>query len=404
VVEASEPTLTALSTLLRNTVGYQIGADGAVRRIAPTGGGLASPDLFIAALRVPGLDPGLYHYDAPRHKLERLPYSIDTEWTEALAADGPLPPCVLIGTGAAGRLYMKYQNFSFRILHLDAGVVQAYLLDTAHTLGLSVEPYDDMVDASLARILRLATRRNQNIVTFAYGISGGLEKHGRPESGFSPQVFDQVLGMRRQTYRSRVELTPASASQVRFQDAAGYTFGELLEQRRSVRDFAGLGASGEQVASILEAMDCFNAVGLHRLRFWVALREPAAGLNAGMYRFAPGTTNRFCAVRHTFTFENMLDLVSQRNIATAPAVVLCTGDLGNALRQRGPRGYRELLMSAGGAVARGLMAATYLGLGACPFGGIFESGLRRLTETDGYKDCPLFGFVFGEPKEQQVGS
>ena len=80
-----------LATLLWFAAGYQKIEGGALRRIAPTAGGLGSPELFVIARQVAGLPEGLYRYHSPRHVLERLKDSSFPLMHAALGTAGVLP-------------------------------------------------------------------------------------------------------------------------------------------------------------------------------------------------------------------------------------------------------------------------------------------------------------------------
>jgi hypothetical protein len=140
------------------------------------------------------------------------------------------------------------------------------------------------------------------------------------------------------------------------------------------------------------------------VRLWLAVSQGDAALAPGVYELAeladplvarlvaPLTRREASCVR-----EQVEHCILQRGLAAGPAAIFFTGDLARALTQRGPRGYRELLLMIGSQAARVLTTASALGIAACPSGGLLEDGFRALTHTDGYRDCLLFALGLGMP-------
>ncbi len=146
--------LPQLSTLLHYGAGYEDRGHGRPRRLAPSGGGLESPELFVIARRIPGLRAGLYRYHAPRHVLERLPETSPVVLSVAMGS-ADLPAWAIVGTAHLGRVERKYRGFAYRLVHLDAGIVLGYLRDVGSTLGLRLVHYHGLQDDALIHALRL---------------------------------------------------------------------------------------------------------------------------------------------------------------------------------------------------------------------------------------------------------
>ena len=145
--------LSEVAALLR--AGYGISADGVQPlRTAPSGGALYPLELTLAARRVEGLAPGLYHFDPLDDVLES-------------AGDGPVKiaattPFAEIATGAAAvvivsamfwRSRFKYGLRGYRFVLLETGHVAQNVLLAAAALGLAAVPlggfYDRRVDELL---------------------------------------------------------------------------------------------------------------------------------------------------------------------------------------------------------------------------------------------------------------
>ena len=122
-------------------------------RAVPSGGALYPLEVYVAALRVEGLEPGLYHYDPLRPALEivRLGESAErvadlSTYPEIVTASG----AVLILTAMFWRTRFKYGLRGYRFALLEAGHVVQNVVLAATGLGLAEVPlggyYDRLTD------------------------------------------------------------------------------------------------------------------------------------------------------------------------------------------------------------------------------------------------------------------
>ena len=154
--------LEAFATLLHMTAGVQhwVTARGEGRvalKTSPSGGARHPIELYVLARRVGGLSPGVYHYAADDHLLERLPDSTEpppfdrilpTQWWYRDAA------ALVLFTAVFERTRWRYQTpRAYRAVLLEAGhVCQTFCL-TATWLGLA--PFCSMAidDRAAERLL-----------------------------------------------------------------------------------------------------------------------------------------------------------------------------------------------------------------------------------------------------------
>ena len=164
-------------------------------RIAPSAGGLGSAELFVVVRDLPGLAPGVYHYFAYEHVLERLRATSDTVLAGALGlAPAELPPVLLVGTAHLTKVRQKYNDFAFRFGHLDAGVTRAFMDDLLRAAGV---PYRDLVDArdaAVAEAISLPTVGTRNMVTFVWGL-GHVEPLDVPAQVVAHQYVDMLAAL-----------------------------------------------------------------------------------------------------------------------------------------------------------------------------------------------------------------
>ncbi|GGW85968.1 hypothetical protein GCM10010297_03500 [Streptomyces malachitofuscus] len=174
-VESLPPTALSeehLGELLRRTAGLRRGPeDLPLQRWAPTGGNLASVELYLAMDQGwDGLPGTLFRYDDLEHALMAVrPDSVAVEELLAgtdLAGKGPYP-AVVVMVGALARVTAKYEQHAHRLVHLDAGCATAQLGAVAAGYGLDVclaRSWDGTVAGTLC------LNEDEQLVTVVAGI------------------------------------------------------------------------------------------------------------------------------------------------------------------------------------------------------------------------------------------
>jgi SagB-type dehydrogenase family enzyme len=112
-----------------------------VYKTSPSGGARHPGEVYIMALRVEGLRPGLYHYHPERHYLKRLRTSVTPEKASLYCARQEHPrdaAALFFMTAIFGRTMWKYRNArAYRVVLLEAGhLCQTFCL-VATWLGLA---------------------------------------------------------------------------------------------------------------------------------------------------------------------------------------------------------------------------------------------------------------------------
>jgi SagB-type dehydrogenase family enzyme len=144
---SEEPvSLDAVSKLLQMTWGVQGYVDspyfGPLPLKTSASGGARHPvEAYLLALKVVGLDPGLYHYDAKDHALELIFSKATPQMARAYCADQPYvahAAALFIMTGVFARSMWKYQHpRAYRVVLLDAGHLGQTFCLTATRMGLA---------------------------------------------------------------------------------------------------------------------------------------------------------------------------------------------------------------------------------------------------------------------------
>jgi SagB-type dehydrogenase family enzyme len=138
--------LDAVSTLLHTTWGVQ----GYIEahpfgplplKTSPSGGARHPIEVYLMALKVKGLNPGLYHYDARDHALEKLSSDATPQMARAYCADQPYAAglaALFIMTAVFARTMWKYHHpRAYRVVLLDAGHLGQTFCLTATRMSLA---------------------------------------------------------------------------------------------------------------------------------------------------------------------------------------------------------------------------------------------------------------------------
>jgi SagB-type dehydrogenase family enzyme len=130
-----------------------------VYRWAPTGGNLGSVGVYFVNKGVKELQTGVYFYQTSTHTLAQLNDSFEEEVLEKITIDSRLSKGTLLGylifSGSYDRVYKKYKEFAYKIIHLDAGVAYAQSQVVAQLLGLELQLCESWNNDEIEHLLRL---------------------------------------------------------------------------------------------------------------------------------------------------------------------------------------------------------------------------------------------------------
>ncbi|UGB28853.1 SagB family peptide dehydrogenase [Metabacillus sp. B2-18] len=125
------------------------------RRFAPSGGALYPNELYVY-LKIDDVPDGLYHFDVSHHRLVLLREgNFDNYLTRSLGSRCDLTSCfgtVFIST-MFWKNFFKYNNFSYRLQGLDAGVLMGQLIEVAKRFGFASGVYYQYLDRAINHLL-----------------------------------------------------------------------------------------------------------------------------------------------------------------------------------------------------------------------------------------------------------
>jgi SagB-type dehydrogenase family enzyme len=143
----------ALATLLWMVAGVSEQRGPIAFRTSPSSGALFSTELYLHAMSLDGIAPGLWHYDARGHGLESLPGAAPTR--AQTIAPPPGARAAIIATAVFRRSGHKYRDRSYRSVLADLGHALENLRVVAQALGLAVRFEAAFDDAPWSRALAL---------------------------------------------------------------------------------------------------------------------------------------------------------------------------------------------------------------------------------------------------------
>ncbi len=149
----------------------------AVKKHTPSGGGLHPIEAQVLALRVDGLAPGLYHYQAGRHALaERVRLAAGDAAALALRAVAEqdyfaAAPVHVVLTARFARNFWKYRNHAkaYRAILLEAGHLSQMLYLAATEIGWGAYVTAAINEIDLEQALGLDARAESPLAICGFG-------------------------------------------------------------------------------------------------------------------------------------------------------------------------------------------------------------------------------------------
>ncbi len=177
---SGEPvTLDAISTLLHYTWG-QTGTvmsptfGPLVRKTSPSGGARHPGEVYVAALDVEGLAPGIYHFNARAHVLELVRRGVTRRELRSFAVGQDhvaASSAVFLMTTSFPRSMWKYRSpRAYRVVTLDTGHLGQTFCLVATWLGLAPFTTAAMQDTAIERVLGIDGVRESMMYIAGVGV------------------------------------------------------------------------------------------------------------------------------------------------------------------------------------------------------------------------------------------
>ncbi len=428
-----------LAVVLGTSIGIKTERNGNTQRWIPNSGNIGSVDAYLVARDVTGLQDGLYYYQRHNHTLARYsqrrfsgPKSSGLEFSRGTLA-GSQPGASLFLCCSFGRLYPKYQAFSYRLALFDLGVAieQIRLICDCVKIFHHIEPTIDAV--TISHYLGLDSSSDFcgaviHLQTTGDGLSSmSLERLHLPlgpganiaTSSMKPAPLlrsydvDAIMNLLvtdPDTCRSSLNLSRSSREERHLsrevmtflpsgREALLHPLVHSLSDRKSHREYSQTPVGFEQIGYILRYgfsthYEC-SLQGSEQDSPVVALLIARAvrGFGCGVYRYQSGS-HSLEKLGETLLDGEMADLFLQGEFGSAPVAIWITCSFDSL--ERDQAGVHRTLLTKAGAVAHRLaLGATRVGLASCIVAGICSPNARVLLKTDSYHRASLLALTLG---------
>ncbi|MEH7305894.1 SagB family peptide dehydrogenase [Neobacillus drentensis] len=391
------------------------------RRFAPSGGALYPNELYVY-LKIEDLPFGVYHYDVAHHRLVLLREgNFDSYIACALGNRCDVSSCfgtVFVST-MFWKNFFKYNNFSYRLQGLDAGVMIGQLLEVAKRFGFSSGVYYQFLDRAINHLIGLSEQEEsiyaviplsvEPTIWSTYGSEIGSDVSAtelcRELTAIQPHHY--VRSKKVKEYPMLTKLNEASmldstkefslieakeslncdgqVEALPLVNRLSYDLAAICRKRFSPdMDFVLKKVSQHQLAMLLqEATSSFSY--RNDLDRTYRKNEPRVSIYGCLYNVEgiPNGAYHYDstahALREVHLGDHRLQLQSGMsldnvNLLQVPLCLHVVGDRETFRTALGYRGYRIQQIEAGMLVQRLLLAATALGMGGHPLLG-FDANL-----------------------------
>lgn len=423
LVQMSQPLLAADTTEEAVGIPHHM-----YRRSVPSGGGLYPNELYMY-LKMEDMPAGVYHYDAAHHRLILLREgNFDSYLSRTLGNRCDVQDCfgVAFVSTLFWKNFFKYNNFSYRLQGLDAGVMIGQLLEVAKRFGFATCVYFQYLDRAVNHLLGLSEQEESAyaVIPLSAEPSINWDARGNDSDGNitsselcreltevrhdhyirSRRVteYPMVTGMNEASMLDSVQLFRLAGREndvISEDDAVvlprvnrlSYDLASVCRKRYSPEtDYVLNQVSQSHLAALLqEAMLSYS----YRNDLDGAQEKPmprvslygcfygVEGIPDGAYRY-DGTAHELRQVRpgdHRSWLQQGMSL-DNINMFQVPLCFHVSGDRNHLHSQLGYRGYRIQQMEAGMLVQRLLLAASAVQMGGRPL-----LGFDVNTSDDIYK-------------------
>jgi SagB-type dehydrogenase family enzyme len=389
-------------------------------RASPSSGALFSTELYVAVQRVEGLAPGLWHYDAGAHALERLHEGQVSD--ESLGTAGEPALCgallVVVATAVFGRTGHKYRDRTYRYVLADLGHALENLRVAALAAGARPWLLHRFDEARVAATLRLDENEEGVLAlmvlrTTATPPEVAADVHWQvPAAAFDVQArpVDATLAVHRATSlratrgpAEAIALPSAASSSAHEQQEAqpALEMLDVIARRRSVRRFSETAPLPlDALSAVLQAMVVRQAPLLSTAVRVSVVAHSVSGLPPGAYRYERASHRLLPArVPADLRAASRAAALDQDVIGDAAAVLVLSIDRAAFMADAAgsARGYRHAFIEAGVVGERIYLEAARHGFGACAVGAFYDEEAAALVRIDPTREWVVHFAALGRP-------
>ena len=177
-----------------------------VRRFVPSGGALYPNELYVY-VKLEDAPTGIYHYDVAHHRLILVREgNYDFYLSRSLGNSYHISDCfctVFVSTVFWKNFY-KYNNFSYRLQGLDAGVLIGQSLEVANQMGFSSRVCYQFLDRSINHLLGLSEQDESVYAVIPLSVNPSINcvdnDHNREEIVSATELCQEVPLLKHVSY------------------------------------------------------------------------------------------------------------------------------------------------------------------------------------------------------------
>ena len=403
-----------LGTLLWHTAGISLRRGGLALRCSPSSGALFATELYVWVRSLPRLAPGLWHYDAQAHALQRLGDGLPP--AAALGLDAPDDALALVvATAVFARSGHKYGDRTYRYVLADLGHALENLRAAADAVGVRATLLSHFDGARLAAALDI-DEREEGVLALAVlqpasaALPAAAAARPVTGAGWAPPTWPaDMSGPQRVTdavhratsLRTTVAPTLAASMPAASAPPSGplqplpaapplaRDVLQVIATRRSQRRFSDAPLPLPVLSAVLAAMVEVPPLLSPAVRIDV-LTPAVDGLPPAAWRYDPAAHALALRVRHDDGLRRRaraaaLDQDVIGNAAAVLVLSLSRADF-SADTAGAARGYRHAFLEAGLVGERVYLEGGARGLGVCAVGAFYDDELAALAGIDARKE------------------
>lgn len=181
------------------------------------------------------------------------------------------------------------------------------------------------------------------------------------------------------------------------------SFSEVLKKRSSKRDFANNPLTRQEISSLLyfccgERLEDNigrrfypSAGAMYPIEVYLLLRKSEIGQGLYHYYVRSNTLERIGEIN-----SRMLAFTNQEWIKKAQCIVILTAVFNRNTKKYGDRGYRHVMMEAGGLIQNFYLVSSALNLACCASGGYIDDKINKALGIDGVKEAVVAVLAIGK--------
>jgi SagB-type dehydrogenase family enzyme len=405
---------------LSNVLYYSIGVTDRLNypgghlllRAAASAGALYPNDLYVAAINVKGLKPGIYYYHPANHTLTQIG---NQQSLHSFSLASPYPDirknasAIIIITANFDRTIWKYRERSFRYIVPDAGHILGNLGVVASSVQLPYISTSFFDDEKMKTVLGLSSQDEGVLSLVVLGKNKLTELVAIPQFTFAalPKKI-QDIELTRLSYKltsvqwkkglmktPKIDVaqhqdnipTADALIQLPLGSIAEEDTFTVIKSRRSFRQFSDQEISLDDFAGVIRQSfaplrNPHNVEDGRRVELFVIVSK-VKDLAKGVYRYIPEKAALEKIKKGNFSKKIYQAGLSQELLERAAFVIAWSVDLSRIGQLHGERDYRYANLESGIGGETTYLAAQARGLGACSVGAFYDDELRDLLNIRG---------------------